>query len=158
MANKKLSNNIKLFVYDFDGVMTNNKVYVDQNGKESVQVNRADGLAISQFKKLNYSQIIISTETNKVVLKRAEKLKISAFVGIDDKSNILKKYCSDKKIKLNEVCYVGNDTNDLEAMKIAGFSFCPNDSDPQIKKICKIILKKNGGDGVIKEIYNYIIG
>ncbi len=66
-------NNIKLIVYDFDGVMTNNKVYVDQNGNETVQVNRADGLGISEIKKLGIEQIIISTETNPVVSARAKK-------------------------------------------------------------------------------------
>ena len=76
---------IKLFVYDFDGVMTDNKVYVDQDGKETVQVNRGDGLGISEIKKLGIEQIIISTEKNPVVVKRAEKLGIGCMQGIENK-------------------------------------------------------------------------
>ena len=73
---------IKLIVYDFDGVMTDNKVYIDQDGKETVKVNRGDGLGISEIKKLGIEQIIISTEKNLVVMKRAEKLGISCMKGI----------------------------------------------------------------------------
>ena len=83
MFDKDKLKNIKLLVYDFDGVMTDNKVYIDQNGNEFVQVNRADGLAISEIKKLLIDQIIISTEKNSVVLLRAKKLGIKCFVGCE---------------------------------------------------------------------------
>ena len=85
MLNKK----IKLIVYDFDGVMTNNKVYIDQNGNEMVAVNRADGLAIAEIKKIGIEQIIISTEKNKVVSVRARKLDIPCAQGIDNKKDYL---------------------------------------------------------------------
>ena len=85
-----MNNKIDIIIYDFDGVMTNNKVYVDQNGNETVQVNRADGLGISEIKKLGIEQIIISTEKNPVVVKRAEKLGISCMQGIENKKAALK--------------------------------------------------------------------
>ena len=72
---------IELFVYDFDGVMTDNKVYIDQNGIEMVQVNRADGLGIAELKKMGYKQIILSTEKNSVVAARANKLGIGYLQG-----------------------------------------------------------------------------
>lgn len=80
-----LKQEIKLIVYDFDGVMTDNKVYIDQNGMESVQVNRGDGLGVSEIKKLGIKQIILSTEKNLVVAARAKKLKIDCLHGVNNK-------------------------------------------------------------------------
>jgi len=86
--------NPELIIYDFDGVMTDNKVYVDQNGNEMVQVNRADGLSIAEIKKLGIKQIIISTEKNPVVSVRARKLGIPCLQGIDSKKDALMDYCT----------------------------------------------------------------
>ena len=88
--------NIQLIVYDFDGVMTDNSVFVNEFGQESVKVSRADGLAIGEIKKMNIKQMIISTEPNPVVLKRAEKLKISCHQNISDKAEFLLDYCNNK--------------------------------------------------------------
>jgi YrbI family 3-deoxy-D-manno-octulosonate 8-phosphate phosphatase len=85
--------NIKIIYYDFDGVMTDNKVYADQNGNEMVQVNRADGLGIAEIKKLGIKQIIISTEKNPVVSARANKLGIPCLQGIENKKDALINYC-----------------------------------------------------------------
>ena len=147
---------IKLIVYDFDGVMTNNKVYVDQNGNEMVQVNRADGLGVAEIKKMGIKQIIISTEKNPVVSARANKLDIPCFQDIDNKKYALTDYCRKNDIDLKKVAYVGNDINDKDAMAIAGFSFCPKDSHESIKEIADHILPRNGGDGVIRELFDII--
>jgi len=147
---------IKLLVYDFDGVMTDNKVYVDQNGNESVQVNRSDGLGVSEIKKLGIEQIIISTEKNPVVTKRAKKLNIKCLQGIDNKKQALEEYCYKKNIKLQNTAFVGNDINDLEALEIAGYSFCPADAHKSVKDISIYTLKSNGGEGVIREIFDLI--
>ena len=125
---------IKLIVYDFDGVMTNNKVYVDQNGNETVQVNRADGLGISEFKKLG----------------------INCLQGIENKKTALSEYCNKNNISLQNVAYVGNDINDKEGMGIAGKTYCPADAHDSIKSISDYILKTNGGDGVIRELLDFI--
>ena len=151
-----LNNKIKLVVYDFDGVMTNNKVYIDQNGNEIVQVNRADGLAVAEIKKMDIEQIIMSTETNLVVSARAIKLKIPCLQGLDNKKDALMDYSKKNDIDLKKVAYVGNDLNDKDAMAIAGFSFCPADAHETIKEISDHIIKKNGGDGVIRELLNII--
>ena len=148
--------NIKLLIYDFDGVMTDNKVYVDQNGNEMVQVNRADGLGVSEIKKLGIEQIIISTEKNPVVSARAKKLDIYCLQGIENKKDALKKYCQNNNIELKKVAYIGNDINDLEVMKSAGYSFCPADAHKSIKDISIFTLKSNGGEGVIREIFDFI--
>jgi len=152
-----LNNKIKLVVYDFDGVMTNNKVYIDQNGHEMVQVNRADGLGIAEIKKMGIKQIIISTEKNPVVSARANKLEIPCLQGVENKKYALTDYCQKNDIQILQVAYVGNDINDKDAMAIAGFSFCPADAHETIKEISDHVLKRNGGDGVIREIFDIII-
>jgi len=147
---------IKLIIYDFDGVMTDNKVYIDQNGNEMVQVNRADGLGVAEIKKMEIEQIIMSTETNPVVSARAIKLDIPCLQGLDNKKDALLNYSKKNDIDLKNVAYVGNDINDNDAMAIAGFSFCPADAHETIKEISDHILKRNGGDGVIREIFDII--
>ena len=148
--------NIKLIVYDFDGVMTNNKVYMDQNGNEMVQVNRADGLGVSEIKKLGIEQMIISTETNPVVLTRAKKLGINCLQGIDNKKDALKDYCFENQIELTNVIYIGNDINEKDVMEIAGITFCPSDAHKSIINISDHALNTRGGDGVIRELLDLI--
>ena len=148
--------NIKLIVYDFDGVMTDNTVSIDQNGVETVRVNRGDGLGVSEIKKLGYSQIIISTELNPVVSARASKLGITCLQGIDNKKEALLNYCQSNDIDLKTVAYVGNDINDQDAMEIVSLTICPKDSHESIKDISKIVLSKRGGEGVARELFDMI--
>ena len=147
---------IKLIVYDFDGVMTDNKVYMDENGKEMVQIHRADGLSVSEIKKLGIEQIIISTEKNSVVSLRASKLEIPCLQGIDNKKVTLLEYCENNNIDLQNVAYIGNDLNDKDVMDIAEITFCPADAHDSIKAISDYILKTRGGNGVIRELYDLI--
>jgi|TARA_Y100000310_G_scaffold252836_1_gene259580 YrbI family 3-deoxy-D-manno-octulosonate 8-phosphate phosphatase len=147
---------IQLIVYDFDGVMTDNKVFVDQNCNELVQVNRADGLGVAEIKKLGIEQMIISTEKNPVVSARASKLNIPCLQGIDNKKKALMDYCHKNNVELNNVAYVGNDINDIEAMKMAGITFCPADSHDRIKEISQYILETKGGQGVVRELLDFI--
>ena len=151
-----IKSDISLFVYDFDGVMTNNKVYIDQHGNEIVQVSRADGLGVSEINNLGIKQIIISTEKNQVVTARATKLGIECLQGIDNKEKALINYCKEKDISLKNVAYVGNDINDEDVMKIVGLTFCPSDSHISIKKISNYILESKGGDGIVREIIDLI--
>ena len=122
-----------------------------------VQVNRADGLGISEIKKMGIKQIIISTEKNPVVSTRAKKLGIPCLQGIDNKKKALIDYCKKNNIDLKNVAFLGNDINDKEVMEIAGSTFCPADSHENIKGISDIILSKNGGNGVIRELLDYLI-
>ena len=149
-------NNIELIVYDFDGVMTDNKVYIDQKGNEMVQVNRSDGLAISEIQKLGIKQVIISTEKNQVVSKRAKKLKIDCLQGISNKTEALANYCEENNYQLNNIGFVGNDINDFNAMKNSGWASCPADAHEDIKKVSDHIFRNNGGDGVIRELFDLL--
>lgn len=157
MKQKIDKNSIDLIVYDFDGVMTNNKVILLENGMESVIVNRGDGLAIGMIKKLGIKQIILSTEQNVVVKKRAEKLNVPAIHSIENKKAALMNYCEENCVNLGRVAFVGNDINDYEVMCSVGLKICPNDAEPEIIEIADIVLDKNGGDGVVRELARYLL-
>jgi YrbI family 3-deoxy-D-manno-octulosonate 8-phosphate phosphatase len=148
---------IQLIVYDFDGVMTDNKVLVFDDGREAVFCNRSDGFAIQKLQELGIPQIILSTEKTGVVKSRARKLNIEVIYGVDDKLVTLKEYCDRRKYDYKKVLYIGNDLNDLEAMKIVGYPVTPKDANGQIRKISKLILNTKGGDGVVRELYERII-
>ena len=154
MINKK---KIDLIVYDFDGVMTDNSLLMDQDGKEYVRVSRADGLAVSEIKKMFLKQIILSTEKNPIVQKRAEKLGIDCLQGINNKKKTLSTFAERQNINLQKTIYVGNDVNDLEAMLLVGTKVCPSDSHQEILNVSDIVLNKKGGQGVIRELLDMLI-
>ena len=143
---------IDAFVFDFDGVLTNNLVYLDQNGVESVSCSRADGLAFDVLRKLNKPAFILSTEKNYVVTMRAKKLKIPAIQGVSDKVEAIKELADKKNYNLKSILYVGNDLNDYLVMQICGYTACPIDSHPRIKEVSNYILNSKGGKGVVREL------
>lgn len=143
---------IKLIVYDFDGVMTDNTVSVDQDGRESVSANRSDGLGIGMIRELGVKQLILSTETNPVVAARAKKIGLDATHGVGDKASALLELAESHGISLAEVLYVGNDVNDADAMALAGFKVAPSDAHPSILAQADYITDAPGGHGVIREL------
>ena len=143
---------IDVFVFDFDGVLTNNLVYLNQEGVESVACSRADGLAFDVLRKLNKPAYILSTEKNTVVSARAKKLNIPAIQGVVDKVETIKKLAADNNYSLNNILYVGNDLNDYLVIQLCGYSVCPADSHPKIKGVSSVILSTNGGDGIVREL------
>ena len=153
MQNKLITlENIDAFIFDFDGVLTNNLVFVDQDGKELVSCNRSDGLAFDVLRKLKKPSYILSTEKNPIVSARAKKLKIQAIQGVEDKVQELLILAKTNEYNLNRVLYVGNDINDYKAMKLCGYSACPSDSHEKIRSIATFVLQKKGGNGVIREL------
>ena len=148
----------KCILYDFDGVMTDNKVLVSETGKEYVYVNRSDGLAISYFKKLGIKQYIVSTEKNPVVSHRGKKLGIEVYQGIDNKLETIQEIVKNNNFKPNEIIFIGNDLNDKQVMEFLSNTFCPKDSHPEILKIASKIIDCKGGKGVIMALYDYVQG
>ena len=151
-------NNIDVFVFDFDGVLTNNLVYVNQDGIESVVCSRADGLAFDVLRELEKPAYFLSTEKNQIVSARANKLNIPVLQGINNKVDALKEIANKEGFNLQNILYVGNDLNDYQAMKLCGFSVCPADSHPKIKEVSGIVLKTNGGSGVVRELLEDLLG
>ena len=150
--------NIDAFIFDFDGVLTNNLVYLNQDGQEWVACSRSDGIAFDVLRKLGKPAYILSTEINPIVKARANKLKGPALQGVNDKAKTLSLLMEEQKYNLSKVMYVGNDLNDYEAMLICGFSACPADSHKKIKSISNIHLQTNGGNGVVRELLEEVLG
>jgi len=142
----------KLVVFDFDGVLTDNRVLVFSDGTEAVYCNRGDGIAFGMFRDSGVPTLILSKERNSVVAARARKLDVPCFHAIDDKLQTLTAYCSKRKLSLAEVLYVGNDLNDLAVMHKVGMTACPADSHPEVKKASQFKLKTMGGAGVAREV------
>ncbi len=137
--------------------MTDNRAMIFNNGDEAVFINRSDGLAIEKIKSLGIIQIIISTEKNNIVLKRAKKLNIPAINGVRSKVKELKKYVENNEISLSETAFVGNDLNDLDVMNVVGLRIAPSDSAKEILNIADYITKTKGGFGVIREFYSKLL-
>lgn len=147
-------NNITHIFYDFDGVMTDNRVLVDETGTEAVFCNRSDGLAVSKLKEAGYTQLILSTEVNSVVEQRAEKLKLPVIHGVSDKGVTLRSYMDEHKISKYNAIFIGNDLNDIPAFNLVGVKMCPSDAEEVVKSLPgMIIINRKSGEGVIRELY-----
>ena len=142
----------EFIVFDFDGVLTDNKVYVFQDGVEAVRCNRADGLGCNMLKQMGMKLLILSTEENSVVTARAEKMNIPVLQGSSNKAVTLKNYCQQHNIELAKTCFVGNDINDLGVMEVSGFCMCPSDSHIDVIDFCDFVIPVKGGDGVVRFI------
>jgi len=143
---------ISVFIFDFDGVLTNNIVFVDQCGIESVACSRADGLAFDVLRRLKKQSYILSTEKNQAVKARANKLKVPVIQGVNNKVKALKELKNKEGIDFKNALYMGNDLNDYHVMQACGYSACPKDSHKMIKSIATVILKTRGGNGVVRDL------
>jgi N-acylneuraminate cytidylyltransferase len=148
---------LKLVVLDFDGVLTDNRVYVDQNGKETVAAHRGDGMGISLLRKAGIKVMILSKETNPVVTARAEKLKLPVMQGIDEKGVVLGNYLTEHNINPEHVVYVGNDVNDLPCFSLVGLAFAVADAHPEVLKQADAVLSKPGGHGAVRELCDMVL-
>jgi N-acylneuraminate cytidylyltransferase len=144
--------NIDAIAFDFDGVFTDNLVYVMENGDEAVVCNRSDGMGISMLRKSNIALVIISTEKNPVVSVRGAKLNIEVLQGIDDKLPKLQNWASDLGMSMDRVAFVGNDINDVECLRAAGVGIVVADAYPVAVDAADMMLNKNGGHGAVREL------
>jgi 3-deoxy-D-manno-octulosonate 8-phosphate phosphatase (KDO 8-P phosphatase) len=158
LNNKILLSDIDAFIFDFDGVLTNNLVYINEDGKESVVCSRADGLAFDALSKLNKPTFILSTEKNQVVSERAKKINVPVIQGVNDKVEALNNIAKQKKFDFKKIFYIGNDLNDYRVMQLCGYTACPSDSHDRIKQISSVVLKANGGKGIVRELMEDTLG
>ena len=147
----------KLIVFDFDGVFTDNAVYVFEDGREMVRCSREDSLGIKMLRDHNLPMFILSTETNFVVSARGKKLKLQVFQGCGNKRQFLEGYFHEHNLPARDVIYMGNDLNDLEAMCCVGFSVCPADGHKIIQDHCDLVLSKRGGHGAVRELCELVL-
>lgn len=147
---------VEIVFFDFDGVLTDNRVIVNERGEESVLCYRSDGIGLSKLKSLNIPLYIISTEKNPVVIKRSEKLGLKCFNSIEKKDDKVISLCNKHGIDLSKAMFMGNDINDLSVLKIVGFPVGVADAFPEILEIIKYKTKKSGGFGAVREICDLI--
>jgi YrbI family 3-deoxy-D-manno-octulosonate 8-phosphate phosphatase len=143
---------VRAVVSDFDGVMTDNRVIVDQQGGEAVVCNRGDGWGISLLKREGILVACISTEENPVVRARCEKLGIPYWQGQQDKLAALQAFLDQHELGPEECLYVGNDTNDSACLQHAGIAVVPRDAAPEVQHLAHWQTKAAGGEGVLREI------
>ncbi len=142
----------KILFTDFDGCLTDDRVWLNQEGEEFVAANRKDGLAVKRLRNLGIQVVIASTETNKVVLARGNKMGVDVLQGLVDKAEAIEEYLKQKNLSWSDVWYIGNDVNDLGAIERANLSICPADAVKKVRKSVDIALKTKGGYGILSEI------
>ena len=142
-----------MLILDVDGTMTDNGIYIDENGIESKRYNAKDGVGIYELIKKEIKIGIIShSERGDGIKSRASYLGINhCYVGNDPKEKILLKWIEEEKIKLEDVAFIGDDINDMSIINIVGFSSCPSDASNPIKEKVSLILKTKGGYGCVRE-------
>lgn len=148
---------VRAVVTDFDGVMTDNRVHVDQDGHEAVVCNRGDGWGISLLKDAGIAVACISTEENPVVHARCQKLGIPYWQGAHDKLSVLRAFLQRNGIEPDNCVYVGNDTNDAGCLDFVGIAVVTRDAAPEVVSLADWQTQAAGGEGVLREIASLIL-
>ncbi len=163
----KLSD-IKLFLTDVDGCLTDGGMYYSAGGDEMKRFCVYDGMGIVQLRKAGIRVGILTSETTEIVARRARKLNLDYLFmgvgslvkqGVQTKLETCQQICAEMGIGLNQVCYVGDDINDIDLLQAVGVAACPPNARPQVKAIPDILqLKTPGGQGAIRELCDMILG
>ncbi len=148
---------IELLLLDFDGVLTDNRVHVDQHGTESVTCHRGDGWGIARLREAGVQVAVVSTETNPVVAARCRKLRIACHHGVEDKRELVGRLIREAHLLPSEVAFVGNDVNDLGAMEQVGLAIAVADATPAALAAARWITERCGGDGAVREVADAIL-
>ncbi|WP_375085877.1 cytidylyltransferase domain-containing protein [Microbacterium sp. LS_15] len=148
---------VRAVVTDFDGVHTDDTASVDADGVERVRVSREDGMGVSLLRAAGVPMLILSTEVNAVVRARAEKLRVPVLHGIDDKESALRGWAEENAIDLDEIAYLGNDVNDLPAMRIVGWPIAVADAHPRVRAEARVVLSRRGGRGAVRELVERVL-
>ena len=150
---------VDLVICDFDGVITDNRVWVDQDGTESVAAYRSDSIRVKELRAIGIEVMILSSEPNRVVEARARKMGVQAIhgVGIHEKGHAMRDILQQKNIRAENVVYIGNDLNDLPCFEIAGWSVAVADAYPEVIRAADFVLSKGGGHGALREVCDLLL-
>jgi len=148
---------IQFLVLDFDGVLTDNRVLVDQQGKEAVWCHRGDGWGIARLKEAGVDVMVLSTEKNPVVAARCRKLEIACLQGCDDKREALQQLVAERGLEPAQVAFVGNDVNDLDGLRWVGVPIAVSDAVVEVQKAACLVTSCPGGRGAVREVADWII-
>lgn len=152
----KILSSIRLVAFDFDGVFTDDMVYVLQDGTEAVRCFRGDGLGLRKLERLGVETAIVSTESNPVVSARARKLKIRCLQDCPDKRAALIRLAGELGISLSQVAFVGNDINDLAILRSVGLPIVVRNAHPDVASHALYQTRKAGGQGAVREVCDLI--
>lgn len=147
---------IRLVAFDFDGVFTDNTVYVAQDGTESVRCWRSDGLGLRALESLGIALVILSTEANPVVAARATKLRVPCIQGLRDKLAELQRVAGEAGVRQEQVAYLGNDVNDAACLRWAGVPVVVADAHPAVVPLAAFKTLLPGGRGAVRELCDLI--
>jgi len=138
---------VRLVVFDFDGVFTDNRVWVNEKGDELLAFSRSDGLGLRRLDEVGVCYLIHSTEPNPIVAARAVKLNADCVQGVEDKLAVLFERTEQAGVKLDETAYVGNDLNDADCLRAVGCPVVPADAWPEVRSLASWVLTRTGGAG-----------
>jgi N-acylneuraminate cytidylyltransferase len=156
---RKFPAKVSLLVMDFDGVLSDDRVHTDQDGREAVTTSRADGLGLSLLRQESAIQaLVISREENPVVSARCRKLGLEVFQGVGQKDELLQALIAERGLNPAEIIYVGNDITDLPVYPLVGFFVAPADARPNVLRQADLVLKHKGGRGAIRELTDQLLG
>lgn len=156
-ARRGLPDPVELVVFDFDGVMTDNRVWVNGQGEEFVAAYRSDSMGLQRMMKAGIPAMVLSTETDPVVAARCNKMKLPYLHGVADKAETLRRYLTEKNIRPDHVVFVGNDINDLPCFDLVGCAVVVADAQPEVLPQADLVLTRNGGHGAVREICDMIL-
>lgn len=158
-ANRKcrLPEKVSAVIFDFDGVMTDNRVWVDAEGNEVIAADRSDGWGIARLRERGINMVVITAEVNPVVKARCDKLRIPVVMGIRDKTLVLKNYLEENRINPAEAVYLGNDINDVPCFPLVGCAVVVADAYPVAVQAADLVLTRKGGMGAVRELCDRIL-
>jgi len=142
---------VRFAVFDFDGVFTDNRVWVNERGEEALAFSRSDGLGLRRLDEVGVRYLIVSMEKNAIVAARAKKLEIDCVQGVDDKLSVVQGRAVDLGVTLEETAFLGNDINDAECLRAVGVPVVPADAWPEVKPLAHWVLSRPGGNGCVRE-------
>ena len=157
MSVQALFRAVKLVVFDFDGVFTDNTVYVSQDGMETVRCWRSDGLGLAKLKQAGIPTAIVSTETNPVVSARSKKLAVHCIQGCDDKLRAVRALAEEHGVTLADVAFVGNDINDLACLQAVGLPIVVQDAHADVLGVGVYRTTAPGGRGAVREVCDAVV-
>ena len=143
--------NVRLAVFDFDGVFTDNSVWVNERGEESVRCCRADGFGLRRLREAGVEAVVLSTEQVAIAAVRSRKLEVDCRHGLSDKLGALREEAERRGVGLEETAYVGNDINDADCLRAVGLPVCPADAWPEVAGLARWKLERRGGEGCVRE-------
>jgi N-acylneuraminate cytidylyltransferase len=148
---------VELLVLDFDGVFTDNRVLVDEHGKEAVLCHRGDGLGLEQVRTTGLEVVVLSKETNPVVTARCEKLELPCRQSCDDKRTALQQMATERGLDANQIAFMGNDVNDVEGLRWVGMPLAVADAVPAVRGVAQYVTVRRGGEGAVREVCDMIM-